>query len=69
MLAPLLALTLLMAALTGATAFAESYEAEGMRLLRYEGDVEILDEEGNAGLVMENIRLADGETLGTGEDS
>lgn len=36
---------------------AETYTATTMRLLRYEGKVEIQDSSGKSSLVMENIRL------------
>lgn len=48
--------------------YAESYTADLMRLIHYEGTVEILDADGEPGLLMENIRLNSGETLSTGED-
>ena len=47
---------------------AESYEAGTMRLLRFEGDVEILDAEGFPRFVLENVRFASGEILRTGGD-
>ena len=50
-------------------ASAESYEASTMRLLRYEGNVEISDASGNARFVMENARFNSGETMLTGEAS
>ena len=53
--------------LTGA--LAESYTAGTMRLLRYEGDVEIEDPSGNARFVMENVRFASGESMRTGAGS
>ena len=49
-------------------ALAESYNAGTMRLLRYEGSVEILDPEGAPRFVLENVRFASGESLRTGED-
>ena len=48
------------------TGIAESYEASTMRLLRYEGNVEIEDESGSARFVMENARFNSGERLRTG---
>ena len=48
---------------------AETYTATTMRLLRYEGTVEIVDSSGKSGLVMENIRLNSGESLHTGAAS
>lgn len=63
-------LLLLLAALFLLTcATAESYEASTMRLLRYEGNVEISDASGNARFVMENARFNSGETMLTGEAS
>ena len=49
-------------------AFAESYDAGTMRLLHYEGAVEILDASGEPRFIMENVRFDSGETLVTGED-
>ena len=51
------------------TVMAESYSATTMRLLHYEGSVEIEDESGKAGLVMENIRFNSGQSLHTGSAS
>ena len=51
------------------TVLAETYTATTMRLLRYEGTVEIVDSSGKSGLVMENIRLNSGESLHTGAAS
>ena len=62
----LLALT---AALIFGAAAGESYDAGTMRLLRYEGNVEIFDPEGNPRFVLENVRFASGEALQTGEES
>ena len=63
-------LLLLLAALFLLTcATAESYEASTMRLLRYEGNVEISDASGNTRFVMENARFNSGETMLTGEAS
>ena len=47
----------------------ESYSATSMRLLRYEGEIEILDEEGQPRFIMENARFNSGETLNTKEES
>ena len=49
-----------------AAALAESYSANIMRLMNYEGEVYILDEDGNARFLMENIRFNSGESLNTG---
>ncbi len=49
-------------------ALAESYTAGAMRLLHYEGAVEILDAAGAPRFIMENARFDSGETLVTGED-
>ena len=64
-------LLLLLAAFTllAGTAAAESYGASTMRLLRWEGSVQILDPEGEARFVMENARFAKGESLETGAES
>ena len=48
---------------------AETYTATTMRLLRYEGKVEIQDSSGKSSLVMENIRLNSGDSLQTGAGS
>ena len=50
-------------------AMGESYSAETMRLLRYDGSVEILDTSGSPRFVMENVRFSSGEAMRTGEDS
>ena len=64
--AALLALTIMLGL---ASAGAERYEAGTMRLLRFDGDVEILDASGLPRFVLENVRFASGETLRTGEES
>ena len=46
--------------------FAESYSANVMRLLNYEGEVYLLDADGNARFLMENVRFNSGESLSTG---
>ena len=48
--------------------FAETYTATTMRLLKYEGTVEIEDASGESSLVMENIRFNSGDSLHTGAD-
>ena len=57
--------------LSSRTVFAETetYTASTMRLLHYEGSVEIEDASGESGLVMENIRFNSGDSLHTGTDS
>ena len=55
--------------LLAVTVMAESYSATTMRLLRYEGSVEIVDESGKSSLVMENIRFNSGQSLHTGSAS
>ena len=50
-------------------AWAEDYEAGTMRLLRYEGTVEIFDPAGQPRFVLENARFSSGETMRTGENS
>ena len=52
-----------------APALGESYDAGTMRLLRYEGDVEILNAEGQSRFVLENVRFASGEVMRTGKES
>ena len=60
---------LLAALLLCCAAGAESYEAAAMRLLKYSGDVEILDPTGKSRFMMENGRFASGETMQTGSGS
>ena len=48
---------------------ADSYTATTMRLLHYEGKVEIEDSSGKQRPVMENVRLNSGEAMKTGESS
>ncbi|MBR3105730.1 MAG: FecR domain-containing protein [Clostridia bacterium] len=50
-------------------AFADDYTAQTMKLLRYEGNLEILDPNGDPRFVMENVRFNSGETMITGENS
>ena len=64
-----LSLVLIFTLLLTVTVMAETYTATTMRLLRYEGTVEIVDSSGKSGLVMENIRLNSGESLHTGAAS
>ena len=47
----------------------EEYSAQVMRLLHYEGDVEIEDAGGGSAFIMENIRLSSGQALRTGPES
>ena len=65
--AGVLILILLMALATADAA--ESYSAQSMRLLRYDGDVIIEDASGEPRFVTENVRFASGEAMRTGEDS
>ena len=60
---------LIMALVLTCSAAAETYGASTMRLLRYEGDVEIFDTAGNSRFVMENARFASGEAMRTGAES
>ena len=53
----------------GSNVSAESYSAYTMRLLRYEGNVEIQNEAGESRFVMENVRFESGEAMSTGEES
>ncbi|MDO5327123.1 MAG: FecR domain-containing protein [Clostridia bacterium] len=62
-------LILLLSASAGLEAFAESYTASTMRLLHYEGSVEIEDASGKPRFVMENVRFSSGEAMLTGENS
>ncbi|MBR0464248.1 MAG: FecR domain-containing protein [Clostridia bacterium] len=66
---PLVVIMALLLALTlCGTALAESYSGSTIRLLRYEGDVEITDPAGSPRFIMPNARFSDGETLKTGPD-
>ena len=66
-------LTVLLALIVGlsvcASVSAEEYTAATMRLLAYEGTVEITDAAGNARFVLENARFNSGEAMSTGADS
>ncbi len=62
-------LALTLALILCASAWADSYDASTMRLLRYEGDVEIFDPSGMPRFVLENVRFASGEAMQTGVDS
>ena len=67
---PALILTLVLAlAFAAFPAAADDYSAGAMRLLRYDGDVEILNPEGVPRFVMENVRFDSGEAMHTGESS
>ena len=46
----------------------ESYAATTMRLLRYNGAVQIFDVSGAPRFLLENVRFASGESMETGED-
>ena len=59
----------LLAGLFPYTAFADSYTATTMRLLRFEGTVEIEDASGNPRAAMENARFNSGESMKTAEAS
>ncbi len=61
----ILLLTILTCAVYGACA-AESFSANTMRLLRYEGTVEIEDAAGKPRFIMENARFHSGESMRTG---
>ncbi len=50
-------------------ALAEDYTAQTMRLLHYEGEVEIQDTNGKSRFVMENVRFKSGEAMITGLNS
>ena len=51
------------------TALADGYTATTMRLLHYEGTVEIEDASGSPRAVMENVRFDSGEAMKTAEVS
>ena len=59
----------LLAGMFPRTVFADSYTSATMRLLRYEGTVEIEDSAGKPRAVMENARLNSGEAMKTAEAS
>ena len=63
----LLMILLLVFALAVPGTAEESYDASTMRLLRYDGDVQILDTTGVPRFVLENVRFDSGEALLTGE--
>ena len=63
----LLMILLLVFALAVPGTAEESYDASTMRLLRYDGDVQILDVTGVPRFVLENVRFDSGEALLTGE--
>ncbi len=48
---------------------ADDYEASTMRLLRYQGSVDIFDPAGAPRFVLENVRFASGEAMETGAES
>ena len=52
-----------------AAVMADTYTATTMRLLHYEGTVEIEDSSGKSSLVMENIRFNSGDSMHTGAAS
>lgn len=64
----MISLVLLVGMLSG-TALAESYTASTMRLLHYEGTVDIQDASGSARAVMADARFDSGETMKTAEES
>ena len=55
----------LLACMSSQTVFADSYTSTTMRLLRFEGTVEIEDASGKPRAVMENARLSSGESMKT----
>ena len=60
---------LVSALVAGSIVPAETYSSYTMRLLRYEGNVEIQNEAGESRFVMENVRFESGEAMSTGEES
>ena len=68
---PLSALLLVLALLLaqGGSARADSYTASTMRLLHYEGQVEIRDVNDEPRFLLENARVASGESMLTGKES
>ena len=65
----ILIVTLLLAMTVCTGALADSYDGETMRLLHYEGSVEIFDPAGTSRFVLENVRFASGEVMQTGAES
>ena len=63
------AAALMLACMLAGGALAEEYAAQSMRLLRYEGEVEIRDADDEPRFVMENVRFSSGESMLTGEES
>ena len=55
----------LLACMSSQTVLADSYTSTTMRLLRFEGNVEIEDASGKPRAVMENARLSSGESMKT----
>lgn len=62
-------LVIVLAVVLSYTAIADEYTATTMRLLRFEGSVEIEDAAGAARSVMKNARFSSGETMRTGAAS
>ena len=65
----LILIAVLLTALVFDTALAESYTGQTMRLMHYEGEVEITDAGGKPRFVMENVRFSSGESMHTFENS
>ena len=59
----------LLAIMVCSASLSEEYSAQTMRLMHYEGNVEIIDANGSPRFVMENVRFSSGETMRTAADS
>ena len=65
----ILLITLLLALVISQAAFAESETDSGIRLVSYEGSINVEDEEGEPAALMEEVSLRSGESLSTEKDS
>ena len=65
----LILIAVLLTALVFDMALAESYTGQTMRLMHYEGEVEITDAGGKPRFVMENVRFSSGESMHTFDNS
>ena len=68
----LIIITLAFTIFAGGTVFAENVESDSastIRLVHYEGDVTVQNEDGSAGFLMENMRFDSGQALVTAAES
>ena len=63
-----IAIALFLAVAASVTVLADTITASSMRLLSYEGAVDIADSSGKAKTLMKNVRFASGDVLSTGTD-